>query len=234
MMPYKLCAQNENGNNNVTDTLKKTKKERKNIDGSTEVFLLNSWSNSTRVIEQNNSVFSKSLGKLTDEKSLKIWSFGLGFRNYLSKHFVFEGGISLLRNGESYAYQQSDSSFNYETKYTYMAMPIRFQYVRGSQIKFFAGASIFPQMLMRYKQAQHWTNSKNENKKLDITDKEYYNSIVLSAGVNVGLQIKISKFTSLFVMPEYRWQLTNSLLPINSYRHYARVFSLNFGLTYQL
>jgi len=219
----------------IADTTpKKQRPERKNVDGSTEVFFSSAWSNSYRKLIPNEDFLPKELGIRADEAPLKIWSYGVGFRSYVHKHIVFEGGLSLLRNGESYSFKGEDSTFTSKSIYTYVSVPIRLQYVIGDQIRFFAGGSFFPEIINRYKETSEWTNSKNETKSIVSKDKQALNSMVFSAGLNAGVQAKLGKYMSVFVMPEYRWQLTSSYTKLNYYKHFARVFSVNFGLIYQL
>ncbi len=219
----------------VSDTTSKKKRsERKNVDGTTEIYLTSAWSSSTRVLETRSDAFAKPLGIKADETPIMIWSYGFGFRNYLHKHIVFEGGMSLLRNGEMYTLIGDDSSYKYVNTYTYIAMPLRLQYATSGDFKFFIGGSAFPQIMYLYKHKETWVDNNNQTTTTIDKDKSPYSSFVFSAGINAGFQAKFSKYTSFYFLPEYRWQLTNSYTKIGNYGHYARVLSVNFGLIYQL
>lgn len=217
------------------DTTKRNKRfERKSIDGSTEIYFNAAWANSYRKLIPNEDFVPKELGKRADEKPINVWSYGVGFRNYVHKNIVFEGGISILRNGETYSYSGEDSTFLQKTIYTYVAIPVRIQYVTGDQIRFFGGGSFFPEMINKFNQTSKWTNAKNEEKSEVVKDKQALNNMVFSAGINAGIQANLGGLTSIYVMPEYRWQLSSTYTNLNYYKHFARVFSINFGLIYQL
>lgn len=218
----------------TTSQLKKKLKTKKEKDGSTEIYFSSTWSKSNRSLVENGTLYGAPLNKRADEKSLATWSYSVGFRNYITKHVLFEGGISYLKNGESYEFKGVDSSFNYQSTYSYIGMPVKAFYYLGKDIRFFAGGGLIPQMFVNYRQDQQWENSVHKKSTATIKTTSDFNSFVISASANVGIQLKYSKSWSLFVMPEYRWQLNSSLMKIADYRHYARVFSVNFGFVYQL
>ena len=217
--------------------IRKQKKENlplnQELDGSTEIYFSSSWSESYRKLVENGSLYGLPLYKRADEKNLSTWSYSLGFRNFVSKKILFEGGISYMKNGESYQYKESDSSFNYQSTYSYIGMPVKAYYFFGKDIRFFVGGGLIPQMFVQYRQEQQWENKVNTKSTATIKSTNDFNSFVMSAAANVGIQLKYSKFWSIFVMPEYRWQLNTSLSKTADYKHYARVFSVGFGLVYR-
>lgn len=219
------------------DTLIKLKndiKPKREIDGSTEVFLGTIWSKSDRKLIENGDLFGDSLGERANEKNLSTWSYVLGFRNYLTPHFAIEGGIGLYKNGESYHYEGADSTFDYQTTYTYIAMPLKFNYCYGNEIRFMSGIGIIPAMFSQYRQTQQWKNSVNEKGEDKITTKNGYNSFIISGCINAGIQLKYSPAWSIYIMPEYRFQLNSSYTKIDAFKHYSRAYGVNFGFVYQL
>lgn len=215
-------------------TLKNNIKSKRDIDGSTEVFLGTIWSKSNRELIMNGDLFGDSLGERANEKNLTTWSYAIGFRNYLTPHFAIEGGIGLFKNGESYHFEGADSTFDYQTTYTYIAMPVKFNYCYGNEIRFMSAIGIIPAMFNQYAQTQQWENSAHEKGKEKFKTKSGYNSFVISACINAGVQIKYSPAWSIYIMPEYRFQLNSSYTEINAYKHYSRAFGINFGFVYQL
>lgn len=199
-----------------------------------EIFFTTNWSKTNRLLEQNDGLFGDTLGVRAGESSLNVWSFGLGFRSQFHKYLAWEGGISYLRNGESYNFEESDSTFSYETSYSYISMPIKLNFVYGKSLKFIAGVGIIPQMFVGYKQVQEWTTSLDSKGDQEIKERDGYNSFVLSTVFDLGGQIKMSKKMSLIALAEYRLQLTNSYIDNASYKHYGRAFGITFGLTYEL
>ena len=220
-----------------TDTSVKSKinfKSKREKDGYTELVFSSIWNNSNRKLVENGDLYGSPLLKRADEKSQTSWGYGFGFRSYIKKNIAFESGLSYLKNGESYKFTGADSTYTYQTTYSYIAMPLKFLYTYGENIRFLAGGGITPQMFVKYRQDQQWENYKHEKSNATIKSTTDFNTFALSAVINCGVQLKYSPSWSIFVMPEYRWQLNSSLSKIDSYKHYARVFSLNFGLVYQL
>lgn len=223
---------------NQTDSVvsKKKRFERKSIDGNTEVYLDLAWSNTFRKIEESASLLAKPLGEKVNEKPLKIWSYGIGFRTYLHQNVALGIGLNYLRNGETFLYNStdSDSSYSYTNEYSYISLPIRLQYVKGEKIKIMGGISLFPQLINNLTKSEKWITTENEEITKKSKTAENLNSLVFSAGFNAGLQYKFTKLSSVFIMPEYRLQLNNTFSNQYSYRHFANAFTINFGLIYQL
>jgi hypothetical protein len=213
---------------------KKDDKLKREKDGSTEVYLVTNWSNTSRKLESSAPPFGDTLGQRAFENNLSRWSFGIGFRNTLNRHISIQGGISYMRNGESYLFEESDTLFKYNTTYTYVGMPIKALYTYGEDFKILAGAGLTPQLFISYVQEQEWRDSVNATGDDRIKEQNGYSSFVLSAAFNIGVQLKLSdSFTFLF-MPEYRIQLTDSYIDTDSFDHFARAFGFDVGITYKL
>lgn len=212
----------------------KKEKEKRVQDGSTEIYFVSNWSQTSRKLEMNDAPFGDSLGEREFEKSLNKWSFGIGFRNKLSEHFSLQGGISFSRNGESYLYETTDSLFKYATTYSYIGMPIKALYTYGNEIKLLAGGGITPQLFVGYVQDQEWRDAVDATGKNTVERKNGYSSFVLSAALNIGVQFQFSNNWTLLFMPEYRIQLTDSYIVTDSYNHFARALGFDLGLTFKL
>lgn len=216
--------------------------ERKNLDPSevtSEVVVLANWSNTTRVLRPNPSnggLFGEPLGIREDESNLNVWSYGLGFRSVFKENFMWQGGISFMRNGETFDYQatDSDSTFAYQTYYNYVAMPIKVMYRYGGRVSFYGGLGIMPQLFYSFRQEQQWTTVVNTQVTETVKTRNGYNTFVLAGTITAGVQLRMNSGASLFVEPEYRIHLTNSYTEIDSYEHFGRAFGLNLGFTYPI
>ena len=113
-------------------------------------------------------------------------------------------------------------------------MPVKVYYTYGDNIRLYAGGGLIPQMFLKYKQDRVWINSVDTETKETFTTQNGYNSFVLSAVANVGVQLNLGKNVSILFMPEFRMQLTSSYESQASYKHYGRAFGFNMGLTYIL
>lgn len=212
-------------------------KQPRELDNQTAIYFNANWSNTSRKLEENTGLFSKELGKRIDETSANFWSFGLGIRTDLKNNFRFSIGLGYLKNGEKYSFVGNDSTFNYTTTYSYISMPLVLDFVYGKKLKFNIGGGLVPQMMMNYNQNQKWTNAQNtEGKFIDKrkgTD-QTFNQMILSALINAGVQYKYGKLWSIYIMPEARFQLTNTYSKNAPYSQKAIAMGLNLGLTYQL
>ena len=206
---------------------------KRDLLGSTELLFTSTWSRSNRSLIENGELYGKPLGIRVDEKYLNTWSYSLEVRRYATKNIALQAGIGLMKNGESYDYTDKDTSYNYTSTYSYIAMPIRIMYYHGDEIRFLGGIGITPAMFNKYAKEENWKDSKGTETSAKFSTISGYNSFLLNATIHAGIQIKYSKSWSIFCMPEYRWQLNTSSLKQDPYNHYARVFSVNFGLVYQ-
>jgi opacity protein-like surface antigen len=209
-------------------------KEKREKDGSTEIYFVTNWSSTFRKLETNEGPFGDPLGERESEKSLSKWSFGVGFRNELNDFVSVQAGISYMRNGESYLFEETDTLFKYSTTYSYIAMPVKVLFTYGNEIKFLAGGGITPQLFLKYVQEQEWQDSVNAKGDLKVEEKNGYSSFALSAAFNIGIQFQFSDNMTLLFMPEYRIQFTDSYQVTDSYNHFGRALGFDLGLTYKL
>jgi opacity protein-like surface antigen len=210
----------------VADTIGLKKKE-----STTAAYLVSNWSKSYRSLEKNGDVYGDTLGIRADEKNLTTWSFGIGMQSQINKHVMWDGGISFLRNGESYSYVASDTSFSYQNFYSYISMPVRINYTIGKDLKFYVGAGLIPQMFTGYRQEKQWTTSTDAKVEETVKTKIGYSSVVLSSVFNVGLILNFKNNWALMVSPEARIQLTSSYPRLDGFIHKGRAYGITFGLT---
>ncbi|MDX2361117.1 MAG: hypothetical protein QNK23_09940 [Crocinitomicaceae bacterium] len=218
-----------------------TKKEKKKKDrgertkdNGTSVFGTVNWSYTTRKLVENDGLFGKPLGERAYETNLNTWSFELGLRNKLNQYLSWEGGISYMKNGESYSYEGADSTYSYETRYSYVGMPLKLLFTYGEKIKLIVGAGVVPQMFVGYKQDREWTTTLGSSSDEEFKTKTGYSSFVISAVMNVGIQVNLGGRWSALFMPEYKIQLTSSDDKSSAYKHFGRSLGFNVGLVLDL
>ncbi len=198
---------------------------------SDEFIIYSNWSVTNRDLSINEGLFGDPLGEREFESNLNIWSFGLGFRQRSLEHLSWEGGLSFLRNGESYLFEGTDSTFSYNTSYSYVGMPIKLYYTVGNQFRFYAGGGVIPQMFFQYRQDQEWTDPTNNSYSETYKFRNGYSQFVLALVLNVGGQLNLGNAWSIYAMPEYRYQITDSYTVTDSYNHFGRAMGITFGLT---
>lgn len=220
------------------ETTKKEKK-KKSIESdkelsSTSVFVITNWSSTSRKLIENKGLFGDSLGERSNETSLNLWSFGIGLRTQIHEYIAWEGGINYTKNGEQYKYDETDSMYNYQSRYSYLSMPIKVYFTYGEKWKLLAGVGIVPQMFVGYEKNEQWRDAEGNEDESSSKLKIGYNSFVFSTVFNVGVQYQISKRIGVLLMPEYKMQLSTSYLKTSSYKHFGRSLGGNVGLIINL
>lgn len=223
-----------------TETPKEEKKKEKKPEkiqepkptsGSTELFIGGNWSMTNRNLVKNDNIFGDSLGERSKETGIGAFGFGLGIRSKLHKHLLFEGGISYLKNGETYSFSGTDTSYSYTNNYQYIGMPLKIYFVYGEKkLRFQAGVGVIPQMALKFRQTTEYTTTEGQQVSESIKTKNGYNSFVFSFVANLGIQYEFLPSWSIFVQPEYRLQLTSSYLKANPYKHFGNALGISFGL----
>lgn len=216
------------------ETQEKEDKEVKVDNRNNEAFFLANWSSTSRKLLENEAPFGDTLGNRANEGNLNRWSYGVGIRSRLNEYLSWEGGISLLRNGESYLYEATDTMYSYNTTYMYIGMPIKVMFTYGGNFRLYAGAGVIPAIFVQYRQDQEWLTTLDYREKNTFKTNNGYNSFAFSLVFNAGFQFDITQNMALFVMPEYRYQLTSSYEKQDDFKHYGRALGLNLGLTYKL
>jgi len=192
--------------------------------------------NSSRDLVVNSSFLAKPLGEREFETSYVRWSFTLGMSVPLSKVLYFDGGMSYLQNGEQYSWKslENDSTFSYQTSYSYISMPLQLKIQGGLRLKYFVASGLQPQLFQSYFQNQQWTNDVNTKYTATLKDNNECNSFVISWITTVGFQVEMSKLYGVRIAAQYRNQLSNSYLKTAEYIHRASGLGFAFGLTRKL
>lgn len=213
---------------------KKMKRDSLSLDGNTSVHFYANYSGTNRVLTVNEGLFGDSLGQRADEIGTNNWSFGLSVSSNLKHGFSWEGGLRYLRNGEAYSFEDIDTMHTYTTTYHYVGLPVKVNYSYGTKLRVSASIGLMPQMFNRYIQDRKWKNSENIETEETFKTTSGYNTVLISALVNLGLHYAYSEKWEIFVQPEYRRQLSSSYTKQDSYKHYATALGFNFGITRNL
>jgi hypothetical protein len=192
--------------------------------------------NSSRDLAVNSDFLAKPLGERAFETSYVRWGFTLGMTLPISKVLFFEGGLSYLRNGEQYSWKSSenDSSFSYQTSYSYISMPLQVKIQGGLRLKYFLATGLQPQLFQSFRQKQQWTNDVNTKYSATLKDNSDLNSFVISWITTAGLALELSKLYGIRISAQYRNQLNSSYLKTGDYIHKANGLGFAFGLTRKL
>ncbi|MDP4596263.1 MAG: hypothetical protein NWS92_04760 [Crocinitomicaceae bacterium] len=188
-----------------------------------------------RSLASNDAFLPTPLGERANENALTAWSHQLGICIGLSKHLYLDGGVSWLQNGEAYAFSDinSDSTFNYQTRYRYLALPLQLKVTFGQKFKFYAGMGMVPALYQGYQQDIQWTNALGAKYDDQIQVNNTMNSFTLSLLGSAGFDVRIDDTYHLRLGVLYRSQLNNSYSPYEDYIHKSYGWGFNLGLSKQ-
>lgn len=234
-----IGGETENGKSDREKKEKTLKQEKDTVvktqDGATEVFLGANWSVTNRRLEVNTSVFGDSLGARADETGLNTWSFSLGMRNRINSYLMWEGGISFLRNGETYDFEEADSSYAYTSTYSYIGMPLKLYYTYGKEkLRLQVGGGLIPQMALNFRQDIRYRDAEGGEFTEEIKTKVGQSSFAIALVASIGVNYELGSGWGLYLQPEYRYQLTSSYLKTEPYLHYGTALGISFGISKKL
>lgn len=211
----------------------KVEKSTKEL-STTELYFMGNWSSTNRSLESRTDLFGKPLGIREDETSLGVWSAGLGFRDRVGKFFTWSAGVSFLQYGEKYKFEDTDTLYSYERRLRNIAIPIKGFFTYGDKFRVYVGGGITPQMLFNSRTNLTTKNSLNQEETVKIIEREGYNRFGLALSANVGVHYQFHKRVGIYVMPEYRYQLTDVYGRQQAYTQKPWAIGFDFGLTVTL
>lgn len=191
---------------------------------------------SDRTLTPNEEPFGQPLGNRADETGLKTWSFQAGVRNRAGKFLSYDVGLMIDQFGESYLYEdsESDSTMAYTSKYAYYGVPIQVLATYGKDFRWFIGGGIEPQLLSGYSQEREWTTSNNSKDDATLKGTEGISQFGFGVLASAGFQWRVGRTTSIYCIPTWMWNLTNTYDDQADYVHKAHSFTLKFGLAFHL
>lgn len=191
---------------------------------------------SFRSLASNDAFLPTPLGERANEMALTAWSHQLGICVGLSQHFYLDGAVSWLQNAESYAFSSlgSDSTYAYQTRYRYLALPLQLKVTFGQKFRCYSGLGLVPALYQGYKQDLQWTNALGAKYDDQINVNNAMNSFTLSWLASVGIEAPLGNNYALRLGALYRQQLNNSYSPYEDYIHKSKGWGLNIGLSKKL
>lgn len=189
-----------------------------------------------RSLVSNDAFLPTPLGTRADEIAQKAWSHQIGICMGLSKNFYLDGAVSWLQNAEAYTFaaQDSDSTFAYQTRYRYLALPLQMKVTFGQKIKFYSGLGLVPALYQGYRQDLQWSNPLGAKYDDQVKVNNTMNSFTLSWLCSAGFEANLDNNYSLRLGLLYRSQLNNSYSPYEDYIHKSKGWGLNFGVSKNL
>lgn len=214
---------------------KKTKRiiqEKLVIENANTIFYLSGgFGTAYRNLKENKGLFGKPLGERVYELNIFVPNFSLGVKSRLRQNFYLDLGVSSALSGESYSYELADSTYSYKSTYSYFAIPIKIQYISGNKWKLIAGIGLQPQILVGYKQEITWNDRNGKSGEKTVKDKDDLNFFSISALANLGVSWQLKKNTSIFLLPEFRYDLSNTYLKQAPYNRKGFFIGGQIGLS---
>jgi hypothetical protein len=186
-------------------------------------------------IEPNGDLFGRPLGIRADEKMVNRWTYQAGIRNRVHRYLSIEGGLSIDRYGESYAFKSetSDSTYSYDRKYNMLTLPIQVYFTYGKQVQFLAGAGIQPYIPLSLKTKTTITDSLGRDvSPADSKTIEGLNSAGINLLFSAGVQYRFSKYASVYVIPSYSLGLTNIYGKQEPHKEWLNALNIRFGMAF--
>lgn len=217
-LPYLSHAQIETGKvggDKMTKTKKVKREARENApieDPNTILYFGGGMGTAFRNLTVNEGLFGKPLGERANETSILVPSFTLGVKTNLVKNLFLDLAVSYSKSGEQYAFKGQDTAYNYKSSYSYFAIPIKLQYMYGNKWKLIAGVGLQPQIFTGFKKEISWTDSNKKTGEQSVTKKDDINFFSISALANLGVSWQFRKNTSIFFLPEVRYDLSDTYM----------------------
>lgn len=201
---------------------------------STELYFMVNWSSTNRSLVSRDDLFGKPLGIREDETSMGVWSGGIGFRDRVGKYFTWSAGVSFLQYGEKYNFEDTDTLYSYTRKFRNIAIPIKGFFTYGEKFRVYVGGGITPQMLFNSRMDLTTKNSLGKEETEKVIEQEGYNKFGMVLCANIGLHYQFHKRIGVYLMPEYRFQLTDVFGKYQAYTQKPWAIGMDFGLTVTL
>lgn len=206
-------------------------KEKKPDSGLT-FFVDYGYAKAFRFLKPNGDFFGEELGERANEKGVFTHNFGIGIDQVVSKSLFLSLGLSFIKYGETYREVSSDSLLNYQTSYSYIAVPIQIGYKKSLEklgISFSTGLQ--PQFLSAYRKESSYVIG---GAKIELKEKAVDNLNVMSiASVsNLKVSYSLSPKTAIYIGASYLLQLNSTFNKQQAYIHKAHQFAGKVGFCF--
>lgn len=187
------------------------------------------YGSSFRVLKPSTSDFGKELGERANEKPIAVSSFQFGVNSKISKNTSWDLGLQWLQFGEQYNQRFEDSLSIYETKYSYISVPVRIQFEYGKRLSFFCATGLQAQFLSLYRNkskiqvGDEVTESTEKNLK-------NANSFQVASTSSLGIKYSLKKNIKILLGMESVYQLSNTFNKQSAYSHHPYYIQGKIGL----
>lgn len=218
------------------ETVAKTRQQRTLPNATTMLYLGAGLNHSFRNLQSNKVPFGEPLGQRVNEQAIDLWTFHLGYKQTLAKHFQIDAGLHFDKFGETYNYQDplSDSAFSYTNRYAFIGLPIQFNLTFGQRLVFSVGGGIQPMLATSYKTEQEITDANKNVTKNSYSSLTALNGFGCNVLISTGIQFRCNQNIGVYFQPTYSHGIINTLENQAAYKHYTRGFNYKAGIVFYL
>lgn len=187
-----------------------------------------------RILKENEAPFGDPVGTRANETEVRLWTYQLGVRNRFAKSWSYDAGLMIDRYGEDYSYDHptTDSSFSYQNRYSFVAVPIQLFYTYGKDFRWFVGGGIQPMLVTGFNYTQQDADSLGNETETEYATLEGLNGIGFNLIASAGVQWRWNQAMSVYFCPSYAYGLVNTFDKQEPYKHYVRGLNFKFGLAF--
>jgi hypothetical protein len=191
---------------------------------------------SYRNLQSNKLPFGKPIGTRANEQAIDVWTFHMGYKQTLSKHFQIDAGLHFDKFGEMYDFQDplSDSAFSYTNRYAFIGLPIQFNLTFGQRFVFSVGGGIQPVLATNYKTEEQITDANKNVTKSSYTSLTALNGFGCNILLSSSVQFRFNQQVGIYFQPTYSHGMINTLENQAAYKHYTRGFNYKAGIVIYL
>ncbi len=184
-----------------------------------------------RSLTENDGLFGKPLGERANETYSIVPSLSLGVRTNLRGNFFLDLGVSYAVSGEKYDFKMVDSSYQYTTTHSYFAIPIKVQYIYGNKLQLIAGVGLQPQIFAGFKNEITWTDTNGKSGSETVKENKDINFFSIAALANLGVNWQVKNNVALFLLPEIRYDLSNTYMKQAAYNRKGYFIGGQIGIS---
>lgn len=186
-----------------------------------------------RTLTPSPAPFGKELGYRDSEYALWSNSLSVGIRNKIHNKFYFDFGLGYSSNKEGNQYKIGDTSYVTTRSYRHFAVPIKFSYITGNDISFYASIGVTPKAFFNALYEEEYT-FQNAPRKTEKVEEQGYSSFLIDLTAATGFRLRMSNNFGVFAGVEARRQLNSNYSNQHPYVRKAYALGFNLGIYFPI
>ena len=221
------------GGNVIKDPRKESLPEKRVDTTNTEFYFQFSPQFTFRTLEESPAPFGKELGRRASEYGLWSNSISVGLRNRIHNNFFIDFGLGFSSNKEGNQYQSNDTSYVTSRSYRHFAVPIKFSYITGGDLSFYASVGFTPKAFFNVLYTEEYT-FQNAPRDREVVEDQGYSSFLVDLTAASGFRLRMSDGFGIYAGLEARRQLNSNYSDQYPYIRKAYALGFNLGLYFPI